>query len=148
MKTSAAEEVYGAVNIAVNNHVEFQICLSDAETEATTWSIADTDHIVNKLEREIYNITSKDQLQFKKEFLIHLVEFEAWWQAIIIQELWKTIQQRIIHFRYSKLHLVTHISDPVQQMGSGDNFTTDISESQYISNVKEVYQFTNKVNYI
>jgi hypothetical protein len=33
-------------------------------------------------------------------------------------------------------------------MASGDNFTTNISESQYISNVKEVYEFTNKVNYI
>jgi hypothetical protein len=36
MKTSAAEDVYGVVNIAVNNHVEFQVCLSNAETEATT----------------------------------------------------------------------------------------------------------------
>ena len=33
-------------------------------------------------------------------------------------------------------------------MGSGDNFTTDISERLHISNVKEAYRSTNKVNYI
>jgi len=33
-------------------------------------------------------------------------------------------------------------------MGSGDDFTTDISECLHISNVKEAYQSTNKVNYI
>jgi len=33
-------------------------------------------------------------------------------------------------------------------MGSGDNFTTDISEWLPIGNVKEAYQSTNKVNYI
>ena len=33
-------------------------------------------------------------------------------------------------------------------MGSGDNFTTDISERIHIANVKEAYRSTNKVNYI
>jgi hypothetical protein len=31
-------------------------------------------------------------------------------------------------------------------MGSGDNFTTDISERLHIGNVKEAYQSTNKVS--
>jgi len=33
-------------------------------------------------------------------------------------------------------------------MGTGDNFTTDISERLHISNVKEAYQSTNIVNSI
>jgi hypothetical protein len=33
-------------------------------------------------------------------------------------------------------------------MGSGDNFTTDISEELHISNVKEAYRSTINVNYI
>jgi hypothetical protein len=33
-------------------------------------------------------------------------------------------------------------------MGSGDNFTTDISEWLHIVNVAEAYRSTNKVNYI
>jgi len=33
-------------------------------------------------------------------------------------------------------------------MGSGDNFTTDISERLHISNVKKAYRSTNKVNYM
>jgi hypothetical protein len=33
-------------------------------------------------------------------------------------------------------------------MGSGDNFTTDISERLHIANMNEAYQSTNKVNYV
>ena len=46
------------------------------------------------------------------------------------------------------MHLVSHISESIRRMGSGDNFTTDISERLHISNVKEAYRSTNKVNYI
>jgi hypothetical protein len=148
MKTAAEEEVYGAVNMTADKREEFQVRLSDAETEATTWSIADTDRIVSQLEREIYGITSNEQMRFKKEFSIRLIEFEAWWQAIGVQELRKTIEQRVIHFGYPKMHLVSHISESIRRMGSGDNFTTDISERLHIGNVKEAYRSTNKVNYI
>jgi len=146
MKTDAEEQAYGAANMTTDKRVQFQVCLFDAEIEATTWSIADMDRVVNQLEREIYGITSKDQMRFTKEFSIRLVEFEAWWQAISIQELRKTIEQRVIHFGYPKMHLVSHISESIRRMGSGDNFTTDISERLHIGNVKEAYRSTNKVN--
>jgi len=54
-------------------------------------SIADPDHIANQLEREISGVTSNEQLSFKNEFSIRMIEFEAWWQAISIQELRRTI---------------------------------------------------------
>jgi len=82
MKTAAEEEAYREVNMTADKHVQFQFILSDAETEATTWSIANTDHVVNQLERENYGITSNEQMWFMKEFSIRLVEFEAWWQLI------------------------------------------------------------------
>jgi len=87
MKTAAEEQAYGAVNMTADKGVQFLVCLSDAEIEATTWSIGDTDHVVNQVEREIYGITSKDQMRYTKEFSISLIEFEAWWQAIGVQEL-------------------------------------------------------------
>jgi hypothetical protein len=146
MKTAAEEEVYGAVNIAADKRVEFQVRLSDAETEATTWSIVDMDRIVRQLEREIYGITSNEQMRFKKEFSIRLIEFEPWWQAIGVQELRKTIEQRVIHSGHPMIHLVSHISESIRRMRSGDNFTTDISERLNIGNVKEAYRSTNKVN--
>jgi len=114
MKTAAEEEAYGAVNMTADKHVQFQVCLSDAEIEATTWSISDTERVVNQLEREIYGITLKDQMLFRKEFSICLVEFEAWWQAIGVQELRKTIEQHVIHFGYAKMHLVSHISESIR----------------------------------
>jgi len=148
MKTAAEEEAYGAVNMTANKSVQFQVCLSDADIEATTGSIADMDCFVNQLEREIYGITSKDQLLLTKEFTIRLVEFETWWQAIGVPELRKMIKQRVIHFGYPKQHLLSHISESICRMGSGDNFTTDISERLHIGNVKKAYRSTNKVNYI
>jgi len=124
MKTAAEEEAYGAVNKTANKPVQFQVCLSDASIEATTRSIADTDLVVNQLETEIYGITWKDHMQMTKEFSICLVEFEAWWQAIGVDELRKTIEQRVIHFGYSKMHHVGQISESIWRMDSGDNFTT------------------------
>ena len=100
VKTAAAEEAYGAVNITADKRVQFQLCLSNAEIEATTWSMADMDRVVNQLEREIFGITSKDQMQFTTEFSICLVECEAWRQAIGVQEVRNTIENCVIHFRY------------------------------------------------
>jgi len=147
-KTTAEKEAYGAVNMTADKRVQFQVCLSDGEIEATTWSIADMDCNVNQLEREIYGITSKGQMQFTKEFSICLVEVDASWQAIDVQELRKTLQQHVIHFGYPKMHLVSPILESIRRMCSVDNFTTDISERLHISNVKEAYRSTNKVNYI
>jgi len=148
LKTAAEEEAYGAVNMTTDKRLQFQVRLSDAETEATTWSMPDTDHVVNQLEREIYCITLKDQMRFMKEFSIPLVKFEAWWQAIGIQKLQKTIEQHVIHFRYPKMPLVSYISESIRHMGSRDDFTTNISEWLHIGNLKEAYRSTNKVNYI
>jgi len=148
IKTAAEEEVCGAVNMTANKRVKFQDRLSDAETEATTWSLADIDHIVSQLEREMYGITLNEQRRFKQGLSIHLIEFEAWWQAIGVQELRKTIELHVIHFRYPKMHLVSHISESIRRRGSGENFTTDISEQLHIGNVKEAYRSTNKGNYI
>ena len=39
---------------------------------------------------------------FKKEFSIHLIEFDAWWKAIGIQKVSKTIKQQVIHFGYPR----------------------------------------------
>jgi len=125
--------------MTADKQLQLRLRLSDAETESTTWSLADTERISIQLEREIYGITSNEQKGFKTEFSIRLIEFEAWWETIGIQALRKSIEQHIIHFGYPKMHLVSHISESIRQMGSGDNFTTDISERLYIANVKEAY---------
>jgi hypothetical protein len=137
MKTAAEEEAYGAVNMTTDNLVQLLVCPSNAEIEAAAWSIADTDRIVNQLERVIDGNTSKDQMQFMKEFSIRLVEFERWRQASEVQELRKTIQQHVIIFGYPKMHLVSHLSESIWRMGSGDDFTNDIFEHPHIGNVKE-----------
>jgi hypothetical protein len=52
-------------------------------------------------------------MSFMKKLSLYLVEFEAWWQAIGIQELWKTIKQEVIHIAYPKMHLLSHISESI-----------------------------------
>jgi hypothetical protein len=58
MKSGAEEEVYGAVNMNADKRAEFQVCLSHAVTEATIWSIADTDRIVNSW-RERFKVSHR-----------------------------------------------------------------------------------------
>jgi len=148
MQTPEEEEIYGVTNMTTIKRGEFHVRLSDDETEASTWSIADKDSIANPLEREIYGITSKEQIRCKKELSISLDEFVAWWKAIGVHELRQTIEQHVIHFGYLKMHLVSHILKTIWRMGFRDNFTTDISEAVRIGDMKEAYQWTNIVNYI
>jgi len=91
MYTAAKDGVDGAVTMTADRCIEFQIGLSDAETEATTWGIADMAHIVSQLEGENYGIISTEQMLFNNGFSIRLIEYEAWWQVIGIQELRKPL---------------------------------------------------------
>jgi hypothetical protein len=80
MKAAAEDKAYGAANMTADKQLQFPIPLSDAETDATTWSLADTKRITIQVERAIYGITSNEQKWFKNKFSIRLIEFEAWWR--------------------------------------------------------------------
>lgn len=134
--------------MTTNTYTEFQVHLFNAETEATTWRITDMDCIANQLQRDIYDMTSNKQMQFMKEFSIHLLEFKAWWQAIGSQKLWNTIEQHVIHFWYPKVHHLIHISGSILRMGCGNDSITDTVKRLHIRNEKDVYWSTNKVNHI
>jgi len=56
MMTAANIVVYREANITPNQCVEFHVSLANTETAATTWSIADMDHVVNQLESGHYGI--------------------------------------------------------------------------------------------
>jgi hypothetical protein len=73
-----------------------------------TWSLADMERVTNQLEREIYGITLNAQKWFKMEFSSRLIEFETWCETIGIQALRRTIGQRVIHFGYPQMHIVSH----------------------------------------
>ena len=146
--TAAEEKAYRAVNMTADEPVQFQVCLSGAEIQATTWSITDMDRIVNQLHRAIYGIPSKDQMRHTKGFSLCVVVIKDWCQAIGNLELWKTIEQHVIKFRYSTMHHLRQISESIGRIGSGENFTTDRTELLHIDQVKEPYRSTNQVNYI
>jgi len=60
MKTAAEDEACGAANMTADKQLQFQIRLSDAETETMTWSLADTESVIIQLQREIFGITVKE----------------------------------------------------------------------------------------
>jgi len=66
--------------------------VSDAEIEATTRILTDTDCVENHLQGEIDDITWKNQMWFANEFPTHLVKCAGCWQAIGAQGIRKTIE--------------------------------------------------------
>jgi len=132
--------------MTTDKRLQFQIRLSDTESAATIWSLADLERVTHQLVRKTHGITSNEQKQFKMEFSIRLIEFEAWWETIGIQAFRRTIEQRVINYGYPKMHLVHHNSESIRRMGSGHNLTPDISEWLDIANVKEPYRSRNTVN--
>lgn len=115
--SAAADKVDRAAHMTTDKWVNFQVHLSNGESEGTTCSVTDTDCTPNDLEGDIYDVTSNEQIWFWKELSMHLIEFEAWWKAIDIQQLRKSIQQCMIHFRYAKRYLGSHIYEFIGQIG-------------------------------
>jgi len=73
MKTAAKEVDYEGADMTADKHAEFQVGQSNAQTEATTWTITHIDCIVDQLKREIYDITSNEQMWFITALPIHLI---------------------------------------------------------------------------
>ena len=48
MMTTAGDVVYCAISMTTDKSVDFQVCLYDAETDITTWNIADTNHVTTQ----------------------------------------------------------------------------------------------------
>jgi len=114
MKTAEEAMVYGVANMTTDKCAQFQVHLSDSETEDTICRIDNTDCVANQVEIEICVITSNEQMLFKMELFICLITFKAWWKAIGIQELWKTIEHCVIHLGYPKIHHVSYISESIR----------------------------------
>ena len=64
--TAAEDEVYAVANMTTDKRVQHQVRLSDAEIEATTRCIADTDLVGKQLQREIYAITSMSRHSLRR----------------------------------------------------------------------------------
>jgi hypothetical protein len=147
MKTAAEDEVYRAANMTAGKRLRFDIRRFNAETDATTWSVGSMERVTIQLGREIYGITSIEQMRFKTDISIRMIDFYAGLESIGIHALRKRIEQRINHFGYPKMHLLSHTSESIRWMGSDDNFTINLSERLHIAKVKEAYRSSNKVNY-
>lgn len=57
-------------NITPDNGVQYLICIFLAETDASTWSVADLESTADRQGREIYGITSNEQHKLKMELYV------------------------------------------------------------------------------
>jgi len=69
------------------------------------------------------------------------------WSRARMQAVKEKLWTAIYHFHFPKMHMLGYVSNTIRQMGSPDNFSTDISELLHIENVKEAYCASNRVQY-
>jgi len=148
MKITAKEDEYSTASMNPDNRPQFLICLSNAGTEATTWSFTDMGYITDLLEREINCITMNEQKRLQKELSIRWIKFETLWDTIGIQPFQKMIKQRAIGLEYRLMPIVRHTSETIRSVKCSENFTNDSSDWLYIAMVNKTYCSTNNINYI
>jgi len=103
--------------------------------------------------------TSKSVFRPQRSTKARTKNFETKWGAIEAkgsQEGWsrarmkvekEKLETAIYHFQFPKMHMLGEVSTSIRQMGSPDNFATDISELLHIENLTEAYRTSNRVQY-
>ena len=74
------------------------------------------------------------------------MEDRGWSEARVNREHEK-LRVEIYHFQFPKMHLLSHLTESICQMGSPNNFSTDVSELLHVEMVNEAYRSTNRVNF-
>jgi len=64
--------------MTTNPNIVIQLYKYDAEPDATSYSVADTDSISNYIEGDNFGITLTNPKQSKKELSISLIIVEVW----------------------------------------------------------------------
>jgi len=77
MEAATESKVYRVANMITVKSVQHHICHPDAETEATTRSLVDTEHVTNQLESEIDGITSHEQKRIIMGYSIFIIKSEV-----------------------------------------------------------------------
>ena len=72
---------------------------------------------------------------------------ELRWTEARIDKEYEKLRTEIYNFQFPKMHLLSHICERIRQMGSPDNFSTDVSELLHVEMVKEAYRSTNRVSF-
>jgi len=66
IRTAMEALVYGADNVSTTKRMQYQVRLNWAQQAATTWSDADRQNAIERLEREIHQVTPVKRNLFDK----------------------------------------------------------------------------------
>ena len=72
---------------------------------------------------------------------------EKGWSRQWMKAVKEQLANVIYHFQFPKMHMLSHASNSIRQMGSPDNVSTDVSELLHRENVKETYRASSRVQY-
>jgi len=72
---------------------------------------------------------------------------EEGWSRERIKAEKEKLETAIYQFQFTIMHMLGHVSNSIRQMGSPDNFSTDISELLHLQNFKKAYRTSNRVQY-
>jgi hypothetical protein len=86
-KTAAEDKVAGVAIMTPDERWTFRLSQSDVAAEAWNWSLTGMEHITMQPGREINGFTTNETKRFKEEFCISMIEYNAKWDTIGIQEL-------------------------------------------------------------
>jgi hypothetical protein len=139
---------YGSLRVTDGARQEFEERLLQAEHAALEQSAKDLDEFSRRLELEVYGVDNACQRRFQQAMTVQRLKYDEEWEARKGPSLRKQLETEHFHFGLPKMHLLSHYREFIVQMGSPDNYTTDISERLHITNVKNPYRGSNRVDFL
>jgi hypothetical protein len=139
---------YGSLRVTDGARQEFEERLLQAEHTALQQSVKELAEFSRRLELEVYGVDNACQRAFQQAMTVQRLKYDEEWEARKGPSLRKQLETEYFHFGLPKMHLLSHYREFIVQMGSPDNYTTDISELLHITNVKEGYRASNRVDFV
>ena len=116
------------------------------EEQATNLTEDRQEHIYHCVEVEVFGVDSAAQVAFRQAMCEKRRQYDQDWEVRKGPALRKRLESECFHFGKPKMHLLSHYREFIIRMGASDNFSTDISELLHISNIKDAYRASNRVN--
>ena len=105
------------------------------ERQATDVTGEQCKQVCDRIEVEVFGIDGAAQSTFRLATNRKQQQYDLDWESRKGPALQRRLESECFHFGKPKMHLVSHYREFITQMGTTNNFTTDISELLHISNV-------------
>ena len=140
--------VYGRSRVTSAAIADYENQISMHEEQATNLTEDRQEQIYHRVEVEVFGFDTAAQAAFRQAMGEKRRQYDQDWEVRKGPALRKRLESECFHFGKPKMHLLSHYREFIIRMGAFDNFSTDISELLHISNVKDAYRASNRVNFM